>query len=154
MAISDFDFSGGFTPVDNQQFGVAAPSNFDFKFDPNAPRFDPGAYTSGLGVDTAKYGLDQQKKAKGLSGFEIAGLIAGIGGDIIRGTQGKDPVFGPSLLSKRGRGRGAGMAGDLLGSYFGDTSTDTDDLAYAFANLFDKRMSPYLKSARSGQPMV
>jgi len=150
MAISDFDFSGGFTPVDNQQFGVAAP-DFGFSF---SPAMQETAYTSGLGVDTAKYGLDQQKKAKGLSGFEIAGLIAGIGGDIIRGTQGKDPVFGPSLLSKRGRGRGAGMAGDLLGSYFGDTSTDTDDLAYAFANLFDKRMSPYLKSARSGQPMV
>ena len=54
-AISYFDFSGGIS-VDDQQFGVAAPSKFDFKFDPNAPRFDPGAYTSGLGVDTAKYG--------------------------------------------------------------------------------------------------
>ena len=95
MAISDFDFSGGFNPVDNQQFGVAAPSNFDFKFDPNAPRFDPGAYTSGLGVDTAKYGLDQQKKARGLSGLDIVGLIAGGAGDFANG--------GSSRESRRGR---------------------------------------------------
>ena len=147
MAISDFDFSGGFNPVDNQQFGVAAPSNFDFKFDPNAPRFDPGAYTSGLGVDTAKYGLDQQKKARGLSGLDIVGLIAGGAGDFIRGTQGKDPVFGPALLSKRN-------AGTRLGDYFGDTSTNTDDLSSLVAGLFSKKMGDYLKSARSGQPMA
>ena len=152
MAISDFDFSGGFSPVDNQQFGVAAPSKFDFKFDPNAPRFDPGAYTSGLGVDTAKYGLDQQKKARGLSGLDIVGLLAGGAGDFIRGTQNKDPLFGPALLSKRGRG--TGMAGDLLGSYFADTSTDTDDLAPYFAAFFNKKMGNYLKSASSGQPMA
>ena len=151
MDISDFDFSGGFSPVDDQQFGVAAPSKFDFKFDPNAPRFDPGAYTSGLGVDTAKYGIDQQKKARGLSGLDIVGLIAGFGGDFIRGTQNKDPLFGPALLSKRGRG--TGMAGDLLGSYFGDTSTDTKDLAPFIAALFSKNMGDYLKSASSGQPM-
>ena len=147
MAISDFDFSGGFTPVDNQQFGVAAPSNFDFKFDPNAPRFDPGAYTSGLGVDTAKYGLDQQKKARGLSGLDIVGLIAGGASDFIRGTQGKNPVFGPALLSKRN-------AGTRLGDYFGDTSTNTDDLSSLVAGLFSKKMGDYLKSARSGQPMA
>jgi len=147
MAISDFDFSGGFNPVDNQQFGVAAPSNFDFKFDPNAPRFDPGAYTSGLGVDTAKYGLDQQKKARGLSGLDIVGLIAGGAGDFIRGTQGKNPVFGPALLSKRN-------AGTRLGDYFGDTSTNTDDLSSLVAGLFSKKMGDYLKSARSGQPMA
>jgi len=152
MAISDFDFSGGFSPVDNQQFGVAAPSNFDFKFDPNAPRFDPGAYTSGLGVDTAKYGLDQQKKAKGLSFLDLLGYGAGIAGDIALGIDNKPPVFGPALLSKRGKG--AGMAGTLLGSYFGDTSTNTDDLAPLIAGLFSKSMGDYLKSARSGQPMV
>jgi hypothetical protein len=152
MAISDFDFSGGFTPVDNQQFGVAAPSNFDFKFDPNAPRFDPGAYTSGLGVDTAKYGLDQQKKARGLSGLEIAGITAGFVGDIIKQTKGGEPTYGPALLSKRERG--AGMAGTLLGSYFGDTSTNTDDLAPLVAGLFSKYMGNYLKSAGSGQPMA
>ena len=152
MAISDFDFSGGFSPVDDQQFGVAAPSKFDFKFDPNAPRFDPGAYTSGLGVATAKYGLDQQKKARGLSGLDIAGLGAGIAGDIIRGTQGKDPVFGPSLMSKRGRG--TGMAGELLGRYFADTSTDTKDLAPFMAAIFNKQMGDFLKSASSGQPMA
>jgi len=148
MAISDFDFSGGFTPVDNQQFGVAAP-DFGFSF---SPSMQETAYTSGLGVDTAKYGLDQQKKAKGLSGLDIVGLIAGGAGDFIRGTQGKDPVFGPALLSKRGRG--AGMAGTLLGSYFGDTSTNTDDLAPLIAGLFSKNMGDYLKSARSGQPMA
>lgn len=148
MAISDFDFSGGFSPVDNQQFGVAAP-DFGFSF---SPSMQETAYTSGLGVDTAKYGLDQQKKARGLSGLEIAGLIAGGAGDFIRGTQGKDPVFGPALLSKRGRG--AGMAGTLLGSYFADTSTNTDDLAPFFASMFSKNMGDYLKSARSGQPMA
>ena len=148
MAISDFDFSGGFTPVDNQQFGVAAP-DFGFSF---SPSMQEKAYTSGLCVDTAKYGLDQQKKAKGLSGLDIVGLIAGGAGDFIRGTQGKDPVFGPALLSKRGRG--AGMAGTLLGSYFGDTSTNTDDLAPLIAGLFSKNMGDYLKSARSGQPMA
>jgi hypothetical protein len=152
MAISDFDFSGGFSPVGNQQFGVAAPSKFDFKFDPNAPRFDPGAYTSGLGVDTATYDFKQQKKARDLSWLDIAGLGMGVAGDIVRGTQGKDPVFGPSLISKRGRG--TGMAGDLLGSYFGDTSTDTDDLAPLFAAIFNKKMANYLKSASSGQPMA
>ena len=152
MAISDFDFSGGFSPVDNQQFGVAAPSKFDFKFDPNAPRFDPGAYTSGLGVDTAKYGLDQQKKANGLSGLEIAGITAGFLGDLIKKTKNEEPTYGPALLSKRGRG--TGMAGDLLGSYFGDTSTDTNDLAPLFAAIFNKKMGNYLKSASSGQPMA
>ncbi len=144
MAISDFDFSGGFTPVDNQQFGVAAP-DFGFSF---SPSMQETAYTSGLGVDTAKYGLDQQKKARGLSFLDIAGLGAGVAGDFIRGTQGKDPVFGPALLSKRGRG--AGMAGTLLGSYFGDTSTDTDDLAPLFAGLFNKKMGEYLKSVGIG----
>jgi hypothetical protein len=148
MAISDFDFSGGFSPVDNQQFGVAAP-DFGFSFSPD---MQEKAYTSGLGVDTAKYGLDQQKKAKGLSGLDIVGLLAGGAGDFIRGTQGKDPIFGPALLSKRGRG--AGMAGTLLGSYFGDTSTNTDDLAPLIAGLFSKNMGDYLKSARSGQPMA
>jgi len=148
MAISDFDFSGGFTPVDNQQFGVAAP-DFGFSF---SPSMQETAYTSGLGVDTAKYGLDQQKKARGLSGLDIVGLIAGGAGDFIRGTQGKDPVFGPALLSKRGRG--AGMAGTLLGSYFADTSTNTDYLAPFFASMFSKNMGDYLKSARSGQPMA
>ena len=148
MAISDFDFSVGFNPVDNQQFGVAAP-DFGFSF---SPAMQEKAYTSGLGVDTAKYGLDQQKKARGLSFLDIAGLGAGVAGDFIRGTQGKDPVFGPSLLSKRGKG--AGMAGTLLGSYFGDTSTNTDDLSPLVAGLFSKYMGDYLKSARSGQPMV
>ena len=147
MAISDFDFSGGFSPVDNQQFGVAAP-DLGFNF---SPSMQETAYTSGLGVDTAKYGLDQQKKARGLSFLDIAGLGAGVAGDIIRGTQGKDPIFGPSLISKRGRG--TGMAGDLLGSYFADTSTDTDDLAPYFAAFFNKKMGNYLKSASSGQPM-
>jgi len=144
MAISDFDFSVGFNPVDNQQFGVAAP-DFGFSF---SPAMQEKAYTSGLGVDTAKYGLDQQKKARGLSFLDIAGLGAGVAGDFIRGTQGKDPVFGPALLSKRGRG--AGMAGTLLGSYFGDTSTDTDDLAPLFAGLFNKKMGEYLKSVGIG----
>lgn len=148
MAISDFDFSGGFSPVDNQQFGVAAP-DLGFNF---SPSMQETAYTSGLGVDTAKYGLDQQKKAKGLSGFDIVGLLAGGAGDFIRGTQGKDPVFGPALLSKRGRG--TGMAGDLLGSYFGSSSTNTDDLAPLVAGLFSKYMGNYLKSAGSGQPMA
>jgi hypothetical protein len=143
MAISDFDFSGGFTPVDNQQFGVAAP-DFGFSF---SPSMQETAYTSGLGVDTAKYGLDQQKKAKGLSGLDIVGLIAGGAGDFIRGTQGKDPVFGPALLSKRN-------AGTRLGDYFGDTSTNTDDLSSLVAGLFSKKMGDYLKSARSGQPMA
>jgi hypothetical protein len=148
MAISDFDFSGGFSPVDNQQFGVAAP-DLGFNF---SPSMQETAYTSGLGVDTAKYGLDQQKKAKGLSGFDIAGLIAGVGGDIIRGTRGEDPIFGPALLSKKGKR--SGMAGDLLGSYFGDTSTDTDKLAGIVDYIFKENMRPFLKSARSGQPMV
>jgi len=143
MAISDFDFSGGFNPVDNQQFGVAAP-DFGFSF---SPSMQETAYTSGLGVDTAKYGLDQQKKAKGLSGLDIVGLIAGGAGDFIRGTQGKDPVFGPALLSKRN-------AGTRLGDYFGDTSTNTDDLSSLIAGLFSKNMGDYLKSARSGQPMA
>ncbi len=143
MAISDFDFSVGFNPVDNQQFGVAAP-DFGFSF---SPAMQEKAYTSGLGVDTAKYGLDQQKKAKGLSGLDIVGLIAGGAGDFIRGTQGKDPVFGPALLSKRN-------AGTRLGDYFGDTSTNTDDLSSLVAGLFSKKMGDYLKSARSGQPMV
>ena len=143
MAISDFDFSGGFTPVDNQQFGVAAP-DFGFSF---SPSMQETAYTSGLGVDIAKYGLDQQKKAKGLSGLDIVGLIAGGAGDFIRGTQGKDPVFGPALLSKRN-------AGTRLGDYFGDTSTNTDDLSSLVAGLFSKKMGDYLKSARSGQPMA
>jgi len=143
MAISDFDFSGGFTPVDNQQFGVAAP-DFGFSF---SPSMQETAYTSGLGVDTAKYGLDQQKKARGLSGLDIVGLIAGGAGDFIRGTQGKDPVFGPALLSKRN-------AGTRLGDYFGDTSTNTDDLSSLVADLFSKKMGDYLKSARSGQPMA
>jgi len=152
MAISDFDFSGGFSPADDQQFGVAAPSKFDFKFDPNAPRFDPGDYTSGLGVDTAKYGLDQQKKARGLSFLDIAGLGAGVAGDIIRGTQGKDPVFGPSLLNQKKSKES--MAGDLLGRYFGSSSTNTEDLAPLVAGLFSKYMGDYLKSAGSGQPML
>jgi len=143
MAISDFDFSGGFTPVDNQQFGVAAP-DFGFSF---SPSMQETAYTSGLGVDTAKYGLDQQKKARGLSGLDIVGLIAGGAGDFIRGTQGKDPVFGPALLSKRN-------AGTRLGDYFGDTSTNTDDLSSLVSGLFSKKTSDYLKSARSGQPMA
>ena len=121
MAISDFDFSGGFSPVDNQQFGVAAP-DLGFNF---SPSMQETAYTSGLGVDTAKYGLDQQKKARGLSFLDIAGLGAGVAGDIIRGTQGKDPVFGPALL-----------------------------LAPYFAAFFNKKMGNYLKSASSGQPMA
>ena len=143
MAISDFDFSGGFSPVDNQQFGVAAP-DFGFSF---SPSMQETAYTSGLGVDTAKYGLDQQKKAKGLSGLDIVGLIAGGAGDFILGTQGKDAKFGPALLSKRN-------AGTRLGDYFGDTSTNTDDLSSLIAGLFSKNMGDYLKSARSGQPMA
>ena len=148
MAISDFDFSGGFSPVDNQQFGVAAP-DLGFNF---SPSMQETAYTSGLGVDTAKYGLDQQKKARGLSFLDIAGLGAGVAGDIIRGTQGKDPVFGPSLLNQKKSKES--MAGDLLGSYFGDTSTDTKDLAPFIAALFSKNMGDYLKSASSGQPMA
>ena len=148
MAISDFDFSGGFNPVDNQQFGVAAP-DFGFSF---SPSMQETAYTSGLGVDTAKYGLDQQKKARGLSGLEIAGITAGFVGDIIKETKGDKPTYGPALLSKRGRG--AGMAGTLLGDYFGDTSTNTDDLSSLIAGIFSKKMGDYLKSARSGQPMA
>jgi len=148
MAISDFDFSGGFSPMDTQQFGVAAP-DLGFNF---SPSMQETAYTSGLGGDTAKYGLDQQKNAKGLSFLDIAGLGAGIAGDIIRGTQGKDPVFGPSLMSKRGRG--TGMAGELLGRYFADTSTDTKDLAPFMAAIFNKQMGDFLKSASSGQPMA
>jgi len=148
MAISDFDFSGGFSPVDNQQFGVAAP-DLGFNF---SPSMQETAYTSGLGVDTAKYGLDQQKKARGLSFLDIAGLGAGVAGDIIRGTQGKDPVFGPSLLNQKKSKES--MAGDLLGRYFGSSSTNTEDLAPLVAGLFSKYMGDYLKSAGSGQPML
>lgn len=148
MAISDFDFSGGFSPVDNQQFGVATP-DFGFNF---SPSMQETAYNSGLGVDTAKYGLDQQKKAKGLSFLDIAGLGAGVAGDIIRGTRGQDPVFGPSLLNQK-KSKGS-MAGDLLGRYFGSPSTNTEDLAPLVAGLFSKYMGDYLKSAGSGQPMI
>ena len=74
MAISDFDFSGGFSPVDNQQFGVAAP-DFGFSFSPD---MQEKAYTSGLGVDTAKYGLDQQKKLKVLVVLTLSGYLQAV----------------------------------------------------------------------------
>ena len=57
MPFNDFDFSGGFQPIESATFGVASSPSFYG----SSPSDVDLAFGKGIGVDTSKYSIDRNR---------------------------------------------------------------------------------------------
>jgi hypothetical protein len=134
MPFNDFDFSGGFQPIESATFGVASSPSFYG----SSPSDVDLAFGKGVGVDLAKYSLDKNKP-KDFDLLSAIGMGLGVAGDVIGATKGSPTGYSKELIAKS-RQR---MSGDLLTDYLNNPKSNTTGLASICAGLFNKKMGDY-----------
>ena len=145
MPFNDFDFSGGFQPIESATFGVASSPSFYG----SSPSDIDLAFGKGIGVDTSKYNIDKNKP-KDFDWLSAIGMGLGVAGDVIGASKGSPTGYSKELLAKS-RQR---MSGDLLTDYLNNPKSNTAGLAAVFAGLFNKNMGDYLSSASTGSSIA
>lgn len=136
MPFNDFDFSGGFQPIESATFGVASSPSFYGSSPSNVDL----AFGKGIGVDTSNYSIDKNKP-KAFDWLSAIGMGLGVAGDVIGASKGSPTGYSKDLLAKS-RQR---MSGDLLIDYLNNPKSNTSGLAAIFAGLYNKDMGDYLK---------
>lgn len=145
MPFNDFDFSGGFQPIESATFGVASSPSFYG----SSPSDVDLAFGKGVGVDLAKYSLDKNKP-KDFDLLSAIGMGLGVAGDVIGASKGSPTGYSKELLAKSKQR----MSGDLLTDYLNNPKSNTIGLASIFAGLFNKNMGDYLSSASTGSSIA
>jgi len=144
MSLNDFDFSGGFQPIESATFGVASSPSFYG----SSPSDVDLAFRKGVGVDTSKYSIDRNKP-KDFDWLSAIGMGFGVAGDLIGATKGSPTGYSKELLANSKQR----MSGDLLTDYLNNPKSNTAGLAAVFAGLFNKNMGDYLRSASTGSSL-
>lgn len=141
MPFNDFDFSGGFQPIESATFGVASSPSFYGSSPSNVDL----AFGKGIGVDTSNYSIDKNKP-KDFDWLSAIGMGLGVAGDVIGASKGSPTGYSKDLLAKS-RQR---MSGDLLTDYLNNPESNTNLLASIFAGGIHKHMGKYLRAAATG----